>query len=138
MTESRRQGRALAAFLAVLWVLAAAASTEAANEGWRDLHAQFKKTWKTGGLVEPNRRIDLRNKKHEAVRLLAACHDGRAVPVLLAAHEDQLGFLEKLRKAWAKRKEAHDLLAPVYNWFTEGFDTKDLKEAKALLRALKS
>jgi hypothetical protein len=29
-----------------------------------------------------------------------------------------------------KRDEAHDLLAPVYDWFTEGFDTLDLKEAK--------
>jgi predicted ATPase len=35
-----------------------------------------------------------------------------------------------------KRQEAHDLLAPVYNWFTEGFDTADLQEAKALLEAL--
>src|SRR5712691_5686884 len=35
-----------------------------------------------------------------------------------------------------KRQEAHDLLAPVYNWFTEGFDTADLKEAKALLEEL--
>ena len=35
-----------------------------------------------------------------------------------------------------KRKEAHDLLAPVYNWFTEGFDTADLKEVKALLDKL--
>ena len=32
--------------------------------------------------------------------------------------------------------EARDLLAPVYNWFTEGFDTPDLKEAKALLDEL--
>jgi len=32
-----------------------------------------------------------------------------------------------------KRDEARDLLAPVYNWFTEGFDTLDLKEAKTLL-----
>jgi hypothetical protein len=31
-----------------------------------------------------------------------------------------------------KRQEAYELLAPVYNWFTEGFDTKDLKDAKAL------
>jgi hypothetical protein len=30
-------------------------------------------------------------------------------------------------------REACELLAPVYGWFTEGFDTKDLKEAKALL-----
>jgi predicted ATPase len=36
-----------------------------------------------------------------------------------------------------KRQQAHDLLAPVYGWFTEGFDTLDLKEAKALLEQLK-
>ena len=35
-----------------------------------------------------------------------------------------------------KRDEARDLLAPVYGWFTEGFDTRDLKEAKAVLDAL--
>ncbi|MGY8685658.1 adenylate/guanylate cyclase domain-containing protein [Bradyrhizobium sp. UFLA05-153] len=35
-----------------------------------------------------------------------------------------------------KRQQAHDLLAPVYGWFTEGFDTRDLKEAKALLEEL--
>jgi predicted ATPase len=35
-----------------------------------------------------------------------------------------------------KHAEAHDLLAPVYGWFTEGFDTADLKDAKALLDEL--
>jgi hypothetical protein len=35
-----------------------------------------------------------------------------------------------------KRDEARELLAPVYGWFTEGFDTLDLKEAKALLDEL--
>jgi hypothetical protein len=35
-----------------------------------------------------------------------------------------------------KRQQAHDLLTPVYGWFTEGFDTLDLKEAKALLDQL--
>ena len=35
-----------------------------------------------------------------------------------------------------KRQDAHDLLAPVYEWFTERFDTADLKEAKALLDEL--
>ena len=44
--------------------------------------------------------------------------------------------LARLRQSQGKRKEAHDLLAPVYDWFTEGFDTKDLKEAKALLEEL--
>jgi predicted ATPase len=37
-----------------------------------------------------------------------------------------------------KRTEARDLLAPIYGWFTEGFDTLDLKEAKALLLELAS
>jgi predicted ATPase len=37
-----------------------------------------------------------------------------------------------------KRDEARELLAPVYGWFTEGFDTLDLKQAKALLDALAS
>jgi predicted ATPase len=37
-----------------------------------------------------------------------------------------------------KRDEARELLAPVYGWFTEGFDTLDLKEAKALLDELSS
>lgn len=32
-----------------------------------------------------------------------------------------------------KRDEAHELLTAAYGWFTEGFDTRDLKEAKALL-----
>jgi hypothetical protein len=38
--------------------------------------------------------------------------------------------------ARSKRDEARDLLAPVYSWFTEGFDTPDLKQAKVLLDAL--
>jgi predicted ATPase len=37
-----------------------------------------------------------------------------------------------------KRDEDRELLAPVYGWFTEGFDTRDLKEAKALLEELAS
>ena len=44
-----------------------------------------------------------------------------------------------LARRWrnqGKRREARDLLAPVYGWFTEGFDTLDLKEAKALLDEL--
>jgi predicted ATPase len=44
--------------------------------------------------------------------------------------------LARLWQQQGKRKEAHNLLAPVYEWFTEGFDTKDLKEAKALLEEL--
>jgi len=44
--------------------------------------------------------------------------------------------LARLRRDQGRRAEAHDLLAPVYGWFTEGFGTPDLKEAKALLDEL--
>jgi predicted ATPase len=44
--------------------------------------------------------------------------------------------LARLRRDQGRNAEARDLLAPVYGWFTEGFDTADLKEAKALLEQL--
>jgi predicted ATPase len=44
--------------------------------------------------------------------------------------------LSQLWQQQGKKTEAYNLLAPVYNWFTEGFDTKDLQEAKALLEEL--
>ena len=56
-----------------------------------------------------------------------------------AAKSLELRAAMSLSRLWQqqdKRKEAHDLLAPIYGWFTEGFDTADLQEAKALLDAL--
>jgi predicted ATPase len=44
--------------------------------------------------------------------------------------------LARLRRDQGRHTEARDVLAPVYGWFTEGFDTQDLKEAKALLDEL--
>jgi predicted ATPase len=65
---------------------------------------------------------------------------------LLVAREQQTKSLElrtamSMARLWrnqGKCKEARELLAPVYGWFTEGFDTLDLKEAKALLDELAS
>ena len=44
--------------------------------------------------------------------------------------------LARLWRDQGKVQQARDLLAPVYGWFTEGFDTRDLKEARALLEEL--
>ena len=55
------------------------------------------------------------------------------------AHLDRIDDATPLTRLWhsqGKTTQAHDLLAPVYGWFTEGFDTADLKEAKALLDEL--
>ena len=41
--------------------------------------------------------------------------------------------LSRLWQQQGKKSEAHSLLAEIYGWFTEGFDTKDLQEAKVLL-----
>jgi predicted ATPase len=53
----------------------------------------------------------------------------------------ELRIAMSLARLWrdrGKQQAAHDLLASVYGWFTEGFDTRDLKEAKALLDTLES
>jgi predicted ATPase len=44
--------------------------------------------------------------------------------------------LSRLWQQQGQRQEAHDLLAPVYGWFTQGLDTADLQEAKELLDEL--
>jgi len=46
--------------------------------------------------------------------------------------------LARLWRDQGKERQACELLAPVYGWFTEGFDTRDLKEVKALLDQLQS
>ncbi|MBV9532350.1 MAG: AAA family ATPase [Bradyrhizobium sp.] len=71
----------------------------------------------------------------------------RALSTALEIADEQGAFLLKLRAAMSlarlwrdqgKPLQARELLAPVYGWFTEGFDTLDLKEAKALLDELAS
>jgi predicted ATPase len=46
--------------------------------------------------------------------------------------------LARLWRDQGRRADAYDLLAPLYGWFTEGFETRDLREAKTLLESLKS
>ena len=65
-------------------------------------------------------------------RAVARSHQQCAMSLELRAGTS----LARLWRDHGKRSEARDLLAPVYGWFTEGFDTRDLKEAKALLEEL--
>jgi len=55
---------------------------------------------------------------------------------MLSAPKDQALDLVRPSQSQGKRQEAYDLLQPTYGWFTEGFDTADLKVAKALLSEL--
>jgi predicted ATPase len=60
---------------------------------------------------------------------------GRKEELLLAVSRAAMS-LSGLWQQQGKRQEAHALLAPIYGWFTEGFDTVDLREAKTLFDEL--
>jgi predicted ATPase len=71
----------------------------------------------------------------------AETYFGRALVIARAqqAKSWELRAATSLARLWrdqGERDQARDLLAPVYGWFTEGVDTRDLKEAKALLDEL--
>jgi predicted ATPase len=69
----------------------------------------------------------------------AAYHEAIAVARRQHARLLELRASTSLARLWRdqdKRTEARDLLAPIYGWFTEGFDTRDLKEARLLLDEL--
>jgi tetratricopeptide (TPR) repeat protein len=68
-------------------------------------------------------------------------HQAIAVAKLQSAKFFELRASINLARLWCKqdrRGEARDVLVPIYGWFTEGFDARDLKEAKALLKELNS
>lgn len=71
-----------------------------------------------------------------AARAEACFHEALAIARRQNAKSWELCAATSLARLWCaqqKRRAAHELLAPVYGWFTEGFDTADLKDAKALL-----
>ena len=83
---------------------------------------------------------ELRRVQGASVSDVEACFEG----AIARSHQQCATSLElragtSLARLWrdhGKRSEARDLLGPVYGRFTEGFDTRDLKEAKALLEEL--
>jgi class 3 adenylate cyclase/predicted ATPase len=79
--------------------------------------------------------------EHDAAKAEAYFERALAVARAQQAKSWELRAAMSMARLWrdqGKRDEARDLLAPVYGWFTEGFDTLDLKEAKALLEQLTS
>jgi tetratricopeptide (TPR) repeat protein len=87
-------------------------------------------------------RIDgeLRSLEGKSTEEIEACfREGIRIAIDQKAKRWELRSATGLARLWktqGKTTEAHALLASVYNWFTEGFDTRDLKEAKALLHEL--
>jgi predicted ATPase len=81
----------------------------------------------------------LRQAVPDAVQADACFQQALAIARRQQAKSCELRAATSLAQLWqqqGKRAEACALLAPIYGWFTEGFDTADLQEAKALLAAL--
>jgi predicted ATPase len=90
------------------------------------------------------RRLDYRDRSaHHDFTEKAEAYFDRALAVARQqqAKSWELRAAMSMARLWrdqGKPDEARELLTPVYGWFTEGFDTLDLKEAKALLDELSS
>jgi predicted ATPase len=83
--------------------------------------------------------IALNSPEPDATKAEAYFERALAVARAQQAKSWELRAAMSMARLWrdqGKRDEARNLLAPVYGWFTEGFDTLDLKEAKALLDEL--
>jgi predicted ATPase len=83
--------------------------------------------------------IALMSPEHDAGKAEAYFERALAIARQQQAKSWELRAAMSLARLWrdqGKMPQARELLAPVYGWFTEGFDTRDLKEAKALLEEL--
>ena len=83
---------------------------------------------------------ELATYESSSSKALASCFQ-RAIEIARGntARTLELRAATRLARLWGesnRRAEAHELLAPLYGWFTEGFDTPDLQDAKALLDEL--
>jgi predicted ATPase len=83
--------------------------------------------------------IALMSPRLDAAKAVAYFERALAIARAQNAKSWELRAAMSMARLWRdqdKRTEARDLLAPIYGWFTEGFDTLDLKEAKGLLDEL--
>jgi predicted ATPase len=83
--------------------------------------------------------IALKSPEPDAAKAEAYFERALAVARKQQAKSLELRAAMSLARLWrdqGKMQQARELLAPVYGWFTEGFDTRDLKEAKTLLEDL--
>ena len=83
--------------------------------------------------------IALKSPEPDAAKAEAYFERALAVARQQQAKSWELRAAMSMARLWrdqGKPQQARELLAPVYGWFTEGFDTRDLKEAKALLEEL--
>jgi predicted ATPase len=115
------------------------------DDAWRSLDEaktvieRTKETWFEAYVYCIAGEVALKSPQPDASKAEAYFEQALAVARQQQAKSWELRAAMSLARLWrdqGKVRQARELLAPVYGWFTEGFDTRDLKEAKALLDAL--
>jgi predicted ATPase len=100
-----------------------------------------KETWHEAEVHRIAGEIALMSPEQDALRAQVSFERALTVARQQQAKSYELRTALSLARLWrdqGKRDEARELLAPVYNWFGEGFDTRDLKEATKMLETLVS
>jgi predicted ATPase len=98
-----------------------------------------RETWFEAEVHRVAGEIALKSPEPDAVKAETYYERALAIARQQLAKSLELRGAMSMARLWrvqGKRQQARDLLAQVYGWFTEGFDTADLREAKALLDAL--
>jgi predicted ATPase len=98
-----------------------------------------KATWFEAEVNRIAGEIALLSPKPDAAKAETYFEHALAIARAQQAKSWELRAAMSMARLWrdqGKRDEARELLAPVYGWFAEGFDTRDLKEAKGLLEEL--
>jgi predicted ATPase len=101
---------------------------------------RFEERWFEADLRRLRGETLLARSPEHSVEAEICYHRALAIARAQSAHLCELRVATGLARLWRdqnKRTEARDLLAPVYGWFTEGFETADLKDARALLDELR-
>ena len=115
------------------------------REAWRCIGeaistiATTKERWFEAEVHRVAGEIALKSPQPDAAKAEAYFERALSVARQQQAKSWELRAAMSLARLWrdqGKVQQARELLAPVYGWFTEGFDTRDLKEAKALLEEL--
>jgi predicted ATPase len=95
--------------------------------------------WREAELYRLQGELLLARSRENQIEAEACFHQALDVARHQQAKSLELRAAMSLSRLWqrkGKRQAAYDLLAPIYHWFTEGFDTADLQEAKTLLEEL--
>ena len=145
ITAWRSTGATLWAPLRMSHLARAYAELDQFDDAWRSVGEAMtavetaKERWCEAEIHRVAGEIALMSPEPDAAKAEAYFERALAVARKQQAKSWELRGAMSMARLWrdqGKRHEARDLLAPVYGWFTEGFDTLDLKEAKALLNEL--